>query len=141
MTDTMNEQAKKVFTELVKVVIIELPKVPKEDDGTRLWPWTSLLKAQTKEDVEMLVKEKPELTPAGDVIIHLSASERERALYEMREMRRMDDIAQMRWATEQGEKRGIKLGEKRGQLQGEQRILDLLAAGKEPEEILKAYGR
>jgi hypothetical protein len=49
----------------------------------------------------------------------------------------MDDIAQMRWATEQGEKRG----EQRGQLQGKREILDLLASGKKPEEILKAYGR
>jgi hypothetical protein len=113
----------------VKIIIIELPKVPKEDDSRPLWSWTSLLKVESEEDIKMLVKNKPELKPAGDVIIKMSASERERALYEAREKKRMDERVRLREAREDG----IFLGE--------QNILNLLAAGTTPEEILKKYSK
>ncbi|MCL2763871.1 MAG: Rpn family recombination-promoting nuclease/putative transposase [Treponema sp.] len=48
------------FTKLIKLIILELPKLPETEDGV-LWPWLKFLKCKKKEDYEMLAKKYPEL--------------------------------------------------------------------------------
>jgi len=50
----------RAFTDKLKVVIIELPKLPKEEDSPA-WRWLQFLKSKKKEEFEMLKKKYPEL--------------------------------------------------------------------------------
>jgi hypothetical protein len=47
-----NENTKEPFTDLVKIVIIELPKVPDKDNGDPLWPWLAYFKSKTQEELD-----------------------------------------------------------------------------------------
>jgi predicted transposase/invertase (TIGR01784 family) len=88
-----NEQVNKVFTDLLKIVIIELPKVPVQDDGSRLWNWMALMKSETLEEMEMLARKDPELREAVNDVRYLSFSERHRRLADARERYRRDTVA------------------------------------------------
>jgi len=48
------------FTNLLKVVILELPKLPEAADSS-LWPWLRFFKCESKEEYEMLAEQYPEL--------------------------------------------------------------------------------
>ena len=48
------------FTDMLKLVILELPKLPEKEDGL-LWPWLKFFKCETEEDYEMLARKHPEL--------------------------------------------------------------------------------
>ncbi|MCL2759827.1 MAG: Rpn family recombination-promoting nuclease/putative transposase [Treponema sp.] len=48
------------FTDLQKLIILELPKLPEAEDGA-LWPWLRFLMCKKKEEYEMLKKKYPEL--------------------------------------------------------------------------------
>jgi hypothetical protein len=76
----------------------------------------------------MHLRTKTEITEAGDTIIRLGWLARRKYIKDMKEMRRMDDIAQMRWATEQGIQQGEKLGEQRGITIGRQQSEVAIAA-------------
>jgi predicted transposase/invertase (TIGR01784 family) len=52
----LNTLSHKPFTDLQEVIILELPKVPEEDDGSGLWPWLQYFKCRTEEELSMLVK-------------------------------------------------------------------------------------
>jgi hypothetical protein len=49
---------------LQEIVILELPKVPDEDDGTALWPWLRCFKCQTMEELTMLARKHKEVSDA-----------------------------------------------------------------------------
>jgi len=50
----------KFFTNMIKLVILELPKIPETADSTT-WPWLRFFKCSKKEEFEMLSKKHPEL--------------------------------------------------------------------------------
>jgi predicted transposase/invertase (TIGR01784 family) len=60
----LNTVSHKPFTDLQEIVILELPKVPDEDDGTALWPWLKFFKCQTTEELTMLAKKHKEVSDA-----------------------------------------------------------------------------
>jgi predicted transposase/invertase (TIGR01784 family) len=52
----------KLFTDLQKIVIIELNKLPREDDDTAVWPHLRFFTCKTEEEMTMLVSSHPEVT-------------------------------------------------------------------------------
>jgi predicted transposase/invertase (TIGR01784 family) len=52
------------FTDLQEIVIIELRKLPAEDDGTALWPHLKFLACKTEEEMAMLASKYPEVKGA-----------------------------------------------------------------------------
>jgi predicted transposase/invertase (TIGR01784 family) len=60
----LNTVSHQPFTDLQELVIIELSKVPDEDDGTALWPWLKFFKCQTMEEMEMLALKHEEVAGA-----------------------------------------------------------------------------
>jgi predicted transposase/invertase (TIGR01784 family) len=42
------------LTDLLEIIIIELPELPSFDDGTPVWPWAQLFKAKTEKEFDML---------------------------------------------------------------------------------------
>jgi predicted transposase/invertase (TIGR01784 family) len=136
-----NDITGKVFTNLIKIITIELPKVPKETDKAAVWPWARFFTCKGEEEFDMLAKEYPEVTKVVGELKKLSLGERLRMLSDEREKRRKDRLARERYVREEG----IVLGMEKGIALGkeEARKEDLAEAYQEKLEAarkLKAVG-
>jgi predicted transposase/invertase (TIGR01784 family) len=85
------------FTDLVKYVIIELPKVPKEDDGNSIWPFAQSFKCKDEEDLMILAKKYPQVSTIAERLHDLSLSAYFRAVAEDKEKARRDAYAREKW--------------------------------------------
>lgn len=90
-----------LFTDILEVNTLELPKLPGEDDHTALWDWMLFFKSEREEDFSMLAEKKPQLKKAVGVLMELSQDERTRLLCEEREKARRDEAARMRGAKQE----------------------------------------
>jgi len=56
----LRNEGNRSFTKLLKIIILELPKLPETVDKA-VWPWLKFLKCTEKEEYEMLALKYPEL--------------------------------------------------------------------------------
>jgi predicted transposase/invertase (TIGR01784 family) len=56
----LRNEENRSFTKLLRIIILELPKLPEKLDRT-VWPWLKFLKCTEKEEFEMLAFKHPEL--------------------------------------------------------------------------------
>ncbi len=80
---------------LLEIHVLELPKLPRRDDTTALWPWLRFFGAKNKGDLQMAAKREPQIAKACEVLVDLSASNLRRQRAESREMARMDEISRI----------------------------------------------
>jgi len=109
------------FTDIKEINILELKKLPKTDDGTNLWGWMKFLSAESKEELNMLVADKPQ-TKIGRAVARLeelSQDERARMLYESRQM--------MEWDIELG-KKGVAVNIAKNLLSMDMSVADVSSA-------------
>jgi predicted transposase/invertase (TIGR01784 family) len=111
---------------------LELPKLPRGDDGTAVWDWMQFLRSKRKEEFEMVAVKNPEIRKAVDTLYELSADERTRAEYEMH-MRAVRDRS---WLRNDGRQEGRQEGVQIGRQEGAQELFDLVKGGKTLEEAL-----
>jgi len=78
------------FTNMLKVVIIELPKVPQTEDS-EIWPWLSFLKSKKKEDFEVLKTKYPALEKTIDCASEMSFTERWRDIQFHKRLWKIDE--------------------------------------------------
>jgi len=80
------------FTDIKEINILELKKLPKIDDGSNLWAWMKFFNAESKEELDMLVAERPQMKIGKAVarLEELSQDERARMLFESRQMLEWD---------------------------------------------------
>jgi predicted transposase/invertase (TIGR01784 family) len=119
-----NKRSGKQFTDLIKVIILELPKVPEERDGQAVWPWLKFLKGRTAEEQEALAKIYPEVGMAVRAINRISGSEVRRLIREAEGLRQTDLRMLKLAAWEDGRGEGLAAGREEGHEEG-------LAAGRE----------
>ncbi|GHV82754.1 hypothetical protein AGMMS50212_00940 [Spirochaetia bacterium] len=120
-TWTMNNKKDgEQFTDLMKIVTIELSKLPKEDDGKAVWPFLQCFKCKRKEDFDMLAKKHPEVKEIAVQVKKLSFFERHRMIAEKKAMWRADLRAMMTDARESGLSAGREEGLSKGAAQREQ---------------------
>jgi predicted transposase/invertase (TIGR01784 family) len=122
-----NKKTGRPFTDLIKVITIELPKAPETDDGHPIWPWLAFFKCKSKEELAMLSKNYPQVKPAVEEHQKMSWSDRRRMIAEYREKWRRDRRAEMAYARDEGMEQGLE--------KGRQEVLALVAQGYTPEEI------
>jgi predicted transposase/invertase (TIGR01784 family) len=79
---------------------LELSKVPVTSDGTTGWEWMQFLRARQKEEFEMIAVKNPEIRKAVDTLYELSADEKVRAEYEMRQKAWRDRMWQIESAKD-----------------------------------------
>jgi predicted transposase/invertase (TIGR01784 family) len=60
------------FTDLLKVVILELPKLTEREDEA-VWPWMQFFKCKKQEEFEMLARKHPELKEAVSCVKKMSS--------------------------------------------------------------------
>ena len=120
------------FTDLLKVVIIELPKLPDCEDGA-LWPWLRFLKCREKEEYEMLLMKYPQLKKPIKCAKRMGLFETIRDIRFHRNLAKVDE----RMLHEQWKEDGIEEGKERA---GKTIARNLLAEGSTPEFVQKITG-
>jgi predicted transposase/invertase (TIGR01784 family) len=90
------------FTDLLEVDTLELPKLPREADGTALWDWLKLLDARKEEELVMLKERNPQVGKAVSRLMALSEDEAARMIAESREKLRRDISAIEHAARKEG---------------------------------------
>jgi predicted transposase/invertase (TIGR01784 family) len=125
-----------VFTDLLEIDTLELPKLPNED-GTKLLDWLKFLKATTQEEFAMLSDKNPQIKKVVGKLMALSDDERTRMLAESREKLRRDFVA----TREGGVEEGLKKGREEGRTEERLAIArNLLGLGRPIEEIMIVTG-
>jgi predicted transposase/invertase (TIGR01784 family) len=113
----LNTVSHKPFTDLQEIVILELPKVPGEDDGTALWPWLKFFKCQTMEELAMLAKKHKEVSDAVWQVRRMSPIRAIRELiFEYEDAKRVR-ASQDEYVWDQGHDQGYKEAETKYQEQ------------------------
>jgi predicted transposase/invertase (TIGR01784 family) len=116
------------FTDLLKVVILELPKLPENEDEA-VWPWLQFFKCKKQEEFEMLARKHPELKEAVSCVKTMSFGEQWRWEMLKRQVWKMDqqaekeqiqiDLAEARIkALTEGRTQGLAEGKAEGRTEG-----------------------
>jgi predicted transposase/invertase (TIGR01784 family) len=96
-----------LFTDVIEIHTLELLKLPHGQNANakeeELLNWLRLIKAEKKEEVEMLATKSPEMRKTVGILKKLSADERTRMLYEAREMAERDELSRIEGARAEGE--------------------------------------
>ena len=128
---TMRDQRGKIeFSKLLEIDLLELKKLPKNNDGTNLWDWLKFIKTNDRDDMEKLSDTNPEIKKAYNVLQNLSDDESMRYAAQKREMFLQDQLA--REENQYGE------GFREGEIKAKVAMIDKLRAmGIEFEDALK----
>jgi len=86
----MQNDKKRLFTNLQKIVILELPKLPGAEDNA-VWRWLRFLKCKNKEDYEMLAVKYPDLKKPIFCAQHVSLLEQWRSYWFHRNLAKVDE--------------------------------------------------
>ena len=89
------------FTDLLEIYTLELPKLPKESDGTDLYDWLGFIKASSEEELAMVADRSPQMKAPIEKLIELNQDEEARMLFEAREKERQDMMARENWARDE----------------------------------------
>jgi len=113
----------KSFTDLYKVVIMELPKLPEiEDESNTIWRWLRFLKCKKKEEYEMLAKKYPELKKPINCVRRMGLIESIKDYYFHRNLAKIDDLClKEQWMIDgraEGKAQGITEGLAQGITEG-----------------------
>ena len=142
-----NCKSGEIYTDLLELHILELPKLPKVrakleqgemvSDDEMVLQWMEFFSCKTQEDFETMAKQDEYMEEAVNTLFKLSADEQKRIDYEAREKAIRDDRARLNWATKVGFEEGLAKGKAEG-LAMAGKIVQLKLAGKTPEEISTA---
>jgi predicted transposase/invertase (TIGR01784 family) len=130
-----------LFSDLLEIDTLELPKLPAGGDETKLCRWLKFIKATKEEEFDMLATQDPDIGRAVVRLKELSQDERLRELAISREKMEWDNAARLRGARQEGEQIGRKEGRKEGREEGreeERRAMarKLIQRGMGIEEIM-----
>lgn len=94
-----------LLTKVQEIDVLELPKLPQEDDGSRLWRWLKFLKSGREDEMEELAKDNRAMQDVMITLRKMSADEYERRLAEQREKDEWVRIGQIEYGRMEGEDR------------------------------------
>ena len=95
-----------MYTDVMEIHVVELPKLPSLNDGTSLYDWVKFIKAETREEFEMLAKQSKYLEAAYETLDQISADEEKRHQYLRREVALYDQNTLMEENYERGKMAG-----------------------------------
>jgi predicted transposase/invertase (TIGR01784 family) len=124
-------EARYEFTDLMEVHIIELPKLPKTEDGSDLWNWMKFLTVETKEDLKMIAPKSPIFEKAANTLLEFSEDEIARDRIRRIKMAEADERIRLTEAKREGMEKGME--------KGGNEILALLKKGMSVEEAEKTF--
>ena len=136
------------FTNLLKVIILELPKVP-ESDNSAAAAWLKFFKCTRGEEYDMLAKKHPDIREAVLTLKKLSWWEERRMIKEQISLWEADNRIWKKAALAEGRAEGRAAGKIEGRAEGKvegrtEGILEVArrmkARGRTPEEIVEDTG-
>jgi predicted transposase/invertase (TIGR01784 family) len=89
------------LTDIVEVHTLELCKINKNKDDSRLCYWMEFINAEEENELEAVAQRDPLLKKAVARLMELSADERTRMLYDLSEKERMDNETREDWARKE----------------------------------------
>ena len=129
------------FTDLIEVNTLELAKLPPSEDGTELWRWMKFLRAENKEELDMIAEKSPQVKKAVVRLMELSNDERTRLLNESLRKKEWDNHARVRGARAEGKAEGKAEGLAEGELRGRRETArSMLTDAMSPDLISKFTG-
>jgi predicted transposase/invertase (TIGR01784 family) len=99
---------------MLEIHILELPKLPKNDDDSELWAWLKFICTREETEMAELAKKNPEIGKATMVLKEMSEDEAEWYLAEAREKQLRDERGRALYREEQGMQRGLERGIQQG---------------------------
>ena len=118
-----DDQLKKEYTDLMEIHILELPKIPKEQQNeTDLVKWMRFLGGKKREDFKKMAEKNPEMKEAYDTLDRISADEEKRLEYEARQKMIRDHNMILKTAQHRFEK-GLQEGREKGLQEGREKGL------------------
>ena len=108
---------KRVLTEDLEIVILELPKVIKlynKYPNNKTYQWLMFLDNPNSKEVGTIMKDNKEIKSIADTLEQVSGDEKLRRIAELKEKAMLDDKAALDYATE----KGIKQGRAEGMAEG-----------------------
>jgi predicted transposase/invertase (TIGR01784 family) len=142
-----NSKSGRLFTDLQKYVIVELPKLPETDDGQAIWPHLRFLKCRAEEEMDMVAEQHPEVRPIVAEYKKMTLLEKLRKRAEYRERDRRDEWAALEYMKDEGLEQGRLEGRaegleqgrteglEQGRAEGQNQILELMKQGYTTEQI------
>jgi predicted transposase/invertase (TIGR01784 family) len=101
-----NTETNKPFTDLLELIILELPKAPEKDDGNAVWPWLRFLKTENMAEMVQLAKQYEEVKMAVVTVERMNPIKSIRWYLEERAIYRRDREAQMDTCFNDGKEEG-----------------------------------
>jgi predicted transposase/invertase (TIGR01784 family) len=105
------------FTDMFRLVILELPKLPETEDRA-VWPWLRFLKCKEKEEYEMLAKKYPELEKPIYCAKKMSLLEKWRDIQFHKNLWKEDERMLLKQAMIDGHEKGRAEGKAEGMAEG-----------------------
>jgi len=103
-----------LLTNAQEIDVLELPKLPKEDNGKELWRWLRFFKSKEEDEMEELAKDSKEMQNVMVTLRQMSADEAERRLAEQADKDAMDRRAEIEFGRRRGYEEGIEIGKSEG---------------------------
>ena len=113
----LKNEEKRSFTKLLKVIIIELSKLPETIDKT-IWPWLKFLKCTEKEEFEMLALRYPELEKPVFCAKNMSLLEKWKEIRFHKKLWKIDEKNLFEQAKIDGHAKGLSEGLEEGLAKG-----------------------
>ncbi|MCL1958195.1 MAG: PD-(D/E)XK nuclease family transposase, partial [Spirochaetes bacterium] len=123
----LRNEENRSFTKLLRVIILELPKLPKTVDRT-VWPWLKFFKCTEKEEYEMLALRYPELEKPVFCAKKMSLLEKWRDIQFHKNLWKADERNLFEQARIDGHAQGREEGREEGMAEGRE---EGLAEGRE----------
>jgi len=135
-----NAASGREFTDILKYIILELPKLPEEEDARQAWTWLKFIKSQSEEELMEVVKRNPQLRKPVATLLKMSEEERNREIEEKQEIYRMDQQSRMDGAYRDGKNEGWEERDKQALNEKLDSARKMKARGYLPEEIADLIG-
>ena len=129
------------YTDVMEIHIVELPKLPQNNDGTDLYSWIKFIKSNDKEEFEMLAKQSQYLQKAYETLEEISADQQKRLEYTARQKALYDYNTLMEENYERGVEEGIEQGIQQGKSERDAELIERMKSkGMSDEEIGQILG-
>ncbi|MDR0563720.1 MAG: Rpn family recombination-promoting nuclease/putative transposase [Azoarcus sp.] len=124
------------FTDIIEIVTLELPKLPKDDDGTPLWDWLKFLAAHSEEELKVISDKNPQVSKAVAKYMTLTEDERTRMIAESRSILQRDMAIMKEDGIRQGRAEGRREGREEGREEEKRSIARSLLGFGQPVDVI-----
>jgi len=114
----LRNEGNRSFTKLLRIIILELPKLPESAVEKTVWPWLKFLKCTEKEEFEMLALKYPELEKPVFCAKKMSLLEKWRDIQFHKNLWKVDERNLFEQARIDGRAEGLAKGREEGLIEG-----------------------